>query len=489
MSQVSKDSKIASVELPPTQFGRFRGQLAYDIYSMSLLPPRALPTLDAVLRRDGFTNTRQVNPYCQGKRGMFSDDNLRDAKEADVLLVSSITRTARQTAYFIRERKANKPGIIVLAGGPDATARPEFYLNAGADVVVRGEGEKTLSSIMERLVNGSRELDGIEGIAFRRNGDIVLTAPAKLLSIDELNEMPSPFYDESTRRRAQVGTVEGSRGCPNNCDYCYVPSLYGQSYRMKSAKKVMADLMAVHDMGYATFFTDDNIARSPKRIELFQAIAESGLKKWNRLFQADVQTMLNDKMRQALWDAGFKVWCAGIESFSDETLRNLGKPYTAEQNRQAIKVARDQGFWVHAMMMVGGDGDTQDTLDYTLNFLKRNVDSVQLFIPTPLPGTRFTRAMREQGRLLDPDFEKPYLTDGSHVLIRPVNFTPYELQKKVFEMYREFYSYREGFRRLFSSARPSSTAGITLYCNARGLSGAIDSPQTRKHKADLLAMK
>lgn len=79
------------------------------------------------------------------------------------------------------------------------------------------------------------------------------------------------------------------------------------------------------------------------------------------------------------------------------------------------------------MMMLGGDGDTPKTLKETLTWANQNLDSVQLFSPIPIPGTPFYNKMEEEGRILT---KKWYLYDGTHVVVRPENFTPYELQKQ-----------------------------------------------------------
>jgi len=191
-------------------------------------------------------------------------------------------------------------------------------------------------------------------------------------------------------------------------------------------------------MGAALFFSDDNFIAIPsKSLALLKEMAKYNLNKKYSGAQTTIRIADNPKLMKALKKANIKALCIGIESINDETLKSLGKPYTAQQNKKAIKIIKQAGFWVHGMMMLGGDGDTPQTLKETLKWAKENLDSVQFFSPIPIPGTPFAEKMEQENRILTKTW---YLYDGNHVIIRPKHFTPFTLQKTLYEMYADFYS-------------------------------------------------
>lgn len=474
MRKLTKNSRITLIELPATQFGILNGDLSVDIYTGFRLPGRSIHALEAVLRTEGWIDVQSINPLYHGKKGKLTEENFRRIWNSDVLLISAITRTAKQSIELAEKYKSVNGSGLVIAGGPDPTFRTEDWIRA-VDIIVRGEGEKTISELMGRLTE-SFYLEDIEGVAFKDK----ITDKRKLLTSEELSQLPHPYYDEVTRKKVGVAVMETTRGCPNYCDFCSVSELYGGKYRIKSVDYVIDGLKDVENMGIAVFFTDDSLVSNTKySLALFDKMAELGLNK--RLGNAQVNVMVtkNPKIVEGMKKAGIKSLCVGIESLSDETLEGLGKPYSAEQNRKAIKILREEGFWIHGMMMVGGEGDTPETLREATHWINQNLDSAQLFAPIPLPGTKMFKKVEEEGRILSNDYS---LYDGIHVVSRPKHFTPYELQLTINKMYEDFYSVKKSFGRLRHSPRRGMSLALLLYTQ---LSGAfrkcLYDPQSKRH--------
>lgn len=480
MRKITLESPVTLIELPPTQYGKLDGDTGYDIFSRFNLVARAIHGLEAILRKLGFKNVQSINPIYHGENGKLSKDNKKRIRDSDAVGISTITRTAPQSLEFLREIKIDSSETLLFSGGPDATYRTEAYLEDG-DIVVRGEGERTLEELMKRLLVDSNSLDDIDGLAFKKNGEISVTKDRKLLTPEELSELPLPFYDEITRKRAQA-VVETSRGCPNNCDFCGVTQFYGGKYRTKSLDYVLEAIRQTQNMwAKARFFSDDNLAGNQKRaIELFKAIEDSGLNNKNSVAQITVEAADNPELLRAMKNANVKAVCVGIESLNDETLVEYRKPYRAEQNKEAIKKLREAGFWVHGMMILGGDGDSLESLDETSEWINRNLDSAQLFSPIPLPGTRFYEKVKKEGRILTED-EDYSLYDGQHVVVRPKNISPYQLQMKINEMYKRFYSIGNIVRRFGSSNWKKMAVIVGSYARFEGLKKTIDDPQSRQH--------
>ncbi len=477
MKKITKKSSITLIELPPTLFGKLNGDISFDIYSRSKLPSRALHVLEGILRYNGFTDTKSINPNFNKKRGILTSEDFKRIFNSDVLLISSITRTSPQSQELARLYKQNSLEGIAIAGGPDPTFRIEDWLNY-VDIVVMGEGEKTISELMSRLIEDSENLNSVKGIAYKKREEIIKTNLRELLTSEELSQLPHPFYDEDIRKKITSGVVETSRGCPNNCDFCTVTKIYGRKYRVKSIDYIIEELNITKDIGSYLFFSDDNLIAIPsKATALLDAIVKNKLNKKYSGAQATIKIADNPELMQALKKAKINALCIGIESINDETLRELGKPYTAEQNKKAIKILKKSGFWIHGMMILGGEGDTQESLKETLEWANQNLDSVQFFSPIPIPGTPFYNRMEEQGRILT---KKWYLYDGQHVVTKPKHFTPYELQKTISNMYKDFYSLRKALRRLKHSQNKALALEILFYAKFNGRK-MLYNPQTSQH--------
>jgi hypothetical protein len=138
------------------------------------------------------------------------------------------------------------------------------------------------------------------------------------------------------------------------------------------------------------------------------------------------------------------------------------------------------------MMMCGGDSDTKESLEETREFMKKYLDSMQLLALSPIPGTRFDKKIRDENRVLSDDLS---LYDAHHVIIRPKNFTPYELQKSIIETYQDFYSVRNSFRRLGTSPDKRFTLGILAHTALYGgIRKIVNSPQMQSHLEFLKAI-
>lgn len=478
MHSISKESSITLVELPPTQFGIYNGDPGYDVYSQFGLPARAIHALEGVLRAEGYTNVLSINPNYHGKRGRLTPENEERIFTSDVLGISAISRTSPQSMELARRYKKQNPRGYAIAGGFDPTFRFQDWLaDGGTDVVVLREGERTLVDLLEKL--GSHNLDDVNGIAYRRNGSIRVTDPRALMTSEELAELPHPYYDEKTRRKVNVAMMEASRGCPHNCDFCTVTQFYGRATRRKPAEYVATGLDQIKKMGRELFFVDDEFTMSPKHtLNLLEQIINRDLRR-TASAQVTVKAAKNPELIKYLKRAGIEILQIGIESIDDETLASYGKPNTAAQNKEAIEILRDAGFWIHGMLMPGGDGDTIDKLWSMFEWATNSLDSIQLTPPVPFVGTRMNQTMREQGRILS---DEAYLYDGHSVLVRPKNITPFELQNTICQMYEKFYSLKQGARRFLSSPKKILQAGIMFQLLGRGLKDKVlYSPQAIAH--------
>jgi len=167
MGKLTKQSSVTLIELPPTLFGKLNGDISFDIYSRSKLPSRAIHVLEGVLRHDGWTNTKSINPVFNKKRGKLTKEDFKKIFNSDALLISSITRTSPQSQKLAELYKQKNSDGWIIAGGPDPTFRVEDWLKY-IDIVVIGEGEKTILELMNQLIENPKNLGKINGLAFKK---------------------------------------------------------------------------------------------------------------------------------------------------------------------------------------------------------------------------------------------------------------------------------------------------------------------------------
>jgi len=432
-----RDAAITLVELPPTIFGRIDSRLVEDAYCRCRFPARATPLLHAILLRDGYTNVRSISSASTGRSGRLWRRDLDRILSSDYLLLSAITRTIPQTRELaLLYKNRNRAGKVIV-GGPHATYLPEECLE-WADVVVRKEGDRTLPRLLTAFLEKGT-CEGVKGISYKSTGEIVHADPVEPLTEEELSALPIPYYDDATLRGMRVQPICTSRGCPFTCDFCSVWELYGRRYRRRSNESILEELRAAQSSpARYLFFIDDNFAGKPAETkELLREMIKSGINRKPFLCQLSIYAAFDAELLSLLKKAGSFSVFLGIESINEETLRALNKKVDVKKNKDAVRLFREKGFWVNGMMMIGGDGDTEESLKETAQWAEKNLDSVQYFTPTPLPGTRLAEKMRADGRILAEEY---YLYDGQHVVIRPNNFTPYGLQTIIFNMYKQFYS-------------------------------------------------
>lgn len=494
---ITKYSPITLVELPATFGGSLDGDVAVDIYSRLRFPPRALPLLEAVLRQDGYQDVVSIAPLFNPGSKMTKGDWTR-IFGSPVLGLSAITRTINQTAELARAYHEVKPDGLVILGGVHGSALPEECLE-WADIVVRKEGERTFSEAMKALEeNGSPK--GVKGVSYNE-GDTVVHGPDRpLLSEKELAELPEPVYSDSVRKGIKWNVAWTGRGCTGRCDFCYTPIAYGECYRRKPNESNITQLKALPPG--PTFFTDDYFLAKPQQTKnMLRMMKEEGLNRNVYMSQLRAQAGLIPEAPQLLWDAGMRIAAIGFESQNDDTLKEIGKTTTAAQNLAGARALRAAGIRILGMFMVGLDHDTPESVRESLEFAKAECDYAQFFAVGPVPGTKFAAAMAEQGRILTKDYS---LYDGQHVLIRPVRFSPYELQQETIDMTREFYSLdplMERVRKTVFGWLPDNhhvspyrslqefTYDIMIRSHARqAVKTFVNNPRTQRHLAMLKAI-
>jgi len=311
-----------------------------------------------------------------------------------VVMLSSTQSFHSDIELLIRIKKQNDNVQTVLFGS-HPTFMPRYCLKDPAvDFIVLHEPEETLRCLMRELING-RSVSGIEGIGYcDERGEPVINPPRSFMNMDDL-PIPDRFllpegidYFNPVVKRMPYTTMQTSRGCPGHCIFCTVPAFYGNKYRLRSSDKVLEELESVISSGYReVFFRDETFTACRKRnIEICEGMIRKNMNlKWianSRVDAIDKDTMAVMKR------AGCHMIKFGVESGSDEILRNYKKETLTQQALNVFTMAREVGLDTHAHIVFGGPGETAATISQTIAFVKKLRASTASFgILTPYPGT------------------------------------------------------------------------------------------------------
>ncbi|MBC7262671.1 MAG: radical SAM protein, partial [Chloroflexi bacterium] len=183
--------------------------------------------------------------------------------------------------------------------------------------------------------------------------------------------------------------ILSSRGCPYNCSYCF-KGIVGRTYRQRSPGNIIAEIRQVIDQyGIRNFyFIDDLFTIDQRRLEAIteQLIREELDIRWQCLGRVD---RVNAEILRKMYAAGCRRIHFGIESGNEEVLRRIGKGIKLEQVRQAVRWAQEAGIHVKGYFMLGLPGDTEETMQQTVDFaVELNLDEAMFSLTTPFPGTR-----------------------------------------------------------------------------------------------------
>jgi radical SAM superfamily enzyme YgiQ (UPF0313 family) len=324
-----------------------------------------------------------------------------------------------------------KRGKTVVIGGYHATALPEEAAKH-ADIVVLGEGEGLWPQILLELENG-----GAKQINYQ-NPDMI-----------EMRDMAIPRRELLNRNMYTVfSTLQATRGCPFDCDYCAVTKFFGRSYRWRPVEEVVAEITNQPDKRW--MFLDDNLIGNVKYAkELFRALIPLGIT-WGA--QASFNLTKDAELMDLYAAGGGRFVFIGFESVSPEALKSVGKGMNRPEEYVAgIRQLHSRGITIMGSFMFGLDGDDLGVFKRTVDFVNATkIDVVLYHILTPFPGTRLYEEMERQGRIHDRDWSH---YDACQSVIHPQGMTSEELQNGWYWAVRETYKLPNILRRIL---RPES---------------------------------
>ena len=237
-----------------------------------------------------------------------------------------------------------------------------------------------------------------------------------------------------------------SRGCPYRCTFCLWPDvLYGHKFRARSAENVVDEIEeAVRVYGHdEIYFDDDTFSIDHQRVmDICRLIMERGLEKEVEWIAQRRGDMVDREMLEAMKAANCGYILFGVESGSPRMLKKMKKGITLDQVRHAFQLTRDVGIKTQAFFLFGMPGETQETIQETIDFAKElNASSTQFAVAIPHPGTALYKECKDNGWLTSENWED-YTSESS--LIETPWLTASEVEAARVRAYREYY-YRPRF--------------------------------------------
>lgn len=383
------------------------------------------------------------------------------------------------------------PHVFNIMVGVHVSAVPEQTLaeaSDGIDAVAIHEFDETLCELAENLekikVSHEGQLRKIRGIVFKtKEGKIVRNDNRPF--IEDLDELPMVsavykkhlsiepyFYGHS---RYPLVVIVSGRGCPFHCTYCVIPqTLMGHKYRKRSIDQVVKEFQYIADnfpQVKEIMIEDDTLTADRKRCRDFSnALIEAKATNipWSANSRADVDVETLKIMKKA----NCRLLCVGFESGDQQILNTIKKSLTIEKIVQFRKSAKKAGIMIHGCFMVGNPGETDTTLNKTLQLAKDlNPDTAQFFPIMVYPGTEAYKYFNKEGWITSQHYRDWITEEGLHssVVSNP-DLTYEELVIFCDRARREFYV-RPGYilSKLIQmlvhpkEAKRIVKAGLTLY--------------------------
>jgi len=381
-------------------------------------------------------------------------DFLQKQRPADVVgfyggLTSTIPRLY-ELARFYKDK-----GAVTIAGGQHFVEdNITEALNSCIDYVVIGEGEETIKELL-LVIEGKCEASEIKGIAYLRNG-LVISTP-KRAPITDFNKLPLPDFSLVRYAKIKIYPVERIRGCGMDCEFCTVkghPRYAPPERLMEQISYIMETQDARH-----FFVVDDLFGQQRDETIRFCNLLESYQKKIGRRLDFTVQIRLDKakdpQLLSAMRKAGINMVAIGFETPIEEELKAMNKHIRPEDMLALTSIYHKCGFLIHGMFIFGyplkeGVNFTMPVSDRIKRFRsfirKAKIDTIQILLPTPLPGTGLRHRLLRQNRIYPLSNIGWEYYDGNFPLFEPDKpLTAEEMQFSIRKIMGKFYQFKYMF--------------------------------------------
>ena len=385
------------------------------------LPPLGLITVAALL--PGHWHVRLVDLNVES----LDDEHLR---WADIVLTGGLLIQSESMREVIARARAFQRPVAV--GGPAPTTSPDLF--GDANVVFQGEAEGRIEDLVHALVRPSGR-------------QRVLEAPT---GFPDMTSVPVPRFELLDLTKYASMSVQYSRGCPYQCEFCDIIEIFGRKPRVKRPEQVVDELEAIHQLGYkgTLFFVDDNFIGNKPAVKRLLPIVQNWQRTRRHPFEfyteASVDLAADQELLRGMVGAGFSSVFLGIETPSVKALEQAKKLQNLRLDpSEAIDRITRAGLEVMGGFIVGFDSDGPEIFELQREFLARQpIPLAMVGILTAMPGTALWRRLKAEGRLRQ--------RSNGDQFSRP-NFTPMMDERALLRGYAELmewlYSPKAYYRR------------------------------------------
>jgi hopanoid biosynthesis associated radical SAM protein HpnJ len=369
------------------------------------------------------------------------EECLNIAQGFDLVVMYTSTPTLKIDSETARRIKEQMPATVTILTGPHVTILPEESLRAAGgavDIVCRGEFDYAIKELCE-----GKEWEKVDGISFLKDGTVVHTPDRP--PIEDLDALP--FASQVYQRDLPIVeyviphflhpyvSIYSSRGCPSKCTYCLWPQTYtGQKMRTRSPQNVYEEVRWIKENmpGVREIsFDDDTFSADRKHARAVAELIKPLGISWviNARANCDFETL------KIMREAGLRHVVVGYETGNEQILKNIKKGVTKEQAIQFTKDCKKLGISIHGAFIMGLPGETRDTILETIEYAKMlDLDSIQVSLASPYPGTEFYEQSKREGWISSDSF----LDDTGHQTC-VINY-PHLSNREIFDAVELFYN-------------------------------------------------
>jgi radical SAM superfamily enzyme YgiQ (UPF0313 family) len=324
----------------------------------------------------------------------FADRNVRDETEADwdwcdLVIISAMIIQKADFRSLIQKGVAL--GKKVAVGGPFPTSVPDFALESGAHYLILDEGEHTIPPFLDALERGEER-----GI-FRSSEK------------PDVTQTPMPRFDLLDLNAYFAITVQFSRGCPFQCEFCDIINLYGRKPRTKTPEQILAEFEVLYRMGWNryVFVVDDNFIGNKRNAKVFLRELIPWMEDRNYPFSLITEASLNlaedDELIELMVKAGFTMIFMGIETPDTESLLGIHKlQNTRSSLLESCQKINRAGLQIMAGFIMGFDNEQPGAGQRIQAFIEAtNIPQAQLSLLQALQNTAMWTRLKQEGRLME----------------------------------------------------------------------------------------
>lgn len=419
---------------------------------LQILPPLGLGYLASALGRAGHEVCVLDLNRTRGDLGAWRRELERF--RPSLVGLSAFTSDLPSLEPMCAEAHRVAPAAPTILGGPHASADPVGTLREipSLDLAFRGEGEAAIVAIADALAAG-RAVDpaSVPGLAVREGGEVRVSDPSFPADLDALGLPDWDALDPLAYQRfpptlfvkqRPFAPIVVTRGCPYRCTFCAGFTVTGRSMRSRSVEHVVGEIELLHRrFGIREIhIEDDNFTWDRDFVIRFsRALAASGLGiSWTMPNGVRLETLEREMLRE-MRAGGCYALVVGIESGSPRILKRMRKALTLPLIEAKVRLARDEGFPVHAFFMLGYPDETAEDVQATLDLaLELDLTGANFHSFRPLPGTVTGEALRDEG-LIEGWASDPDRGSFSNPVFAPAGLSPRWLKSMQRKMLLKFY--------------------------------------------------